>query len=215
VRRCCSAAAQGGPRTGGSEAARRGGLAWAAVEGKPWCGQVSVLVEAEQRLWHGELEGEAAKRRWRPGITSSEEPRCRQTRRTSFTHAEVGARATRRGFDAQRKTGGGGRPALMASQQEGRTAELQDLEVWAELNWRVRGCERKCFARGRLGLIPQACAHAGQQATREQVEGQGCGSRTGIARKRCNQARRSCRRLRGCAGRVSAAHVREQRRLSS
>jgi hypothetical protein len=31
-----------------------------------------------------------------------------------------------RGFDPQRKTGGGGRPALMASQQVERTAELQD-----------------------------------------------------------------------------------------
>jgi hypothetical protein len=29
-------------------------------------------------------------------------------------------------------------------------------------------------------------------------------------RRRCNQARRSCRRLRGCADRVSAAHAREQ-----
>jgi hypothetical protein len=94
-------------------------------------------------------------------------------------------------------------------------AELQDPEVWAELNWRVRGCERKCFASGGLGSIPQACARARQQATREQVEGQGCGSRTGTACKRCDQVQRSCRRLRGCADRVSAAHVREQRRLSS
>jgi hypothetical protein len=53
-------------------------------------------------------------------VTSSEEPRCSQARRAPFIHAEVGARATRRGFDAQCKTGGGGRPALMASQQEER-----------------------------------------------------------------------------------------------
>jgi hypothetical protein len=66
----------------------------------------------------------------------------------------VRAEATRRGFDAQRKTGGGGRPVLMASQQMKRTAELQDLEVRAELNRRVHECERKCFASGRLGSIP-------------------------------------------------------------
>jgi hypothetical protein len=35
-----------------------------------------------------------------------------------------------------------------------------------------------------------------------------------IVRRRCNQARRSCRKLRECAGRVSAAHAREQWRLS-
>jgi hypothetical protein len=55
----------------------------------------------------------------------------------------------------------------MVSQQEERTAELQDSEVWAELNWRVLGCEWKCFASGRISSIPQACARAGQQATRE------------------------------------------------
>jgi hypothetical protein len=74
----------------------------------------------------------------------------------------VEAETARRGFDAQRKTGSGGRPALMASQQVERAAELQDLEVWAELNWRVRGCERECSTGSRLGSIPQACAHAGQ-----------------------------------------------------
>jgi hypothetical protein len=41
----------------------------------------------------------------------------------------VRAEATRREFDAQRKTGGGGRPVLMASQQMERVAELQDPEV--------------------------------------------------------------------------------------
>jgi hypothetical protein len=62
-------------------------------------------------------------------MTSSEKPRCNQARRAPFIHAEVGAGATRRGFDAQRKTGSGGRPALMASQQVERAAELQDPEV--------------------------------------------------------------------------------------
>jgi hypothetical protein len=107
-------------------------------------------------------EGEAAKQRWRPGAMSSEESRRSQARRAPFTHAEVEAGATRRGFDAQRMTGGGGRPALMVSQQEERPAELQDPEVRAELNWRVRGCERECSTGGRLGSIPQACARARQ-----------------------------------------------------
>jgi hypothetical protein len=112
------------------------------------------------------------KRRRRPDATSSKEPQCSQARRAPFIHTEVRAGATRRGFDAQRKTGGGGSPALMASQQVERTAELQHPEVRAELNRRVRECERKHFASGRLGSIPQASACAGQQATREQVEGQ-------------------------------------------
>jgi hypothetical protein len=126
----------------------------------------------------------------------------------------VRAGATWRGFDAQRKTGGVGRSTRIVSQQMERAAKLQDLEVRAERNRRVRGCERECSAGGRLGLIPQACAHARQQATREQVESQWCESRTGTTRRRCDRARRSCRRLRGCADRVSAAHAREQWRLS-
>jgi hypothetical protein len=59
----------------------------------------------------------------------------------------------------------------MASQQVERAAELQDPEVWAELDRHVCGCERECSAGGRLGSIPQASARARQQATREQVEG--------------------------------------------
>jgi hypothetical protein len=102
----------------------------------------------------------------------------------------------------------------MASQQVERATELQDPEVRAELNRRVRECERKCFAGDRLGSIPQASARAGQQATREQVESQWCESRTGTARRRCSQARQSCRRLRGCANRVFAAHACEQWRFS-
>jgi hypothetical protein len=126
----------------------------------------------------------------------------------------VKAEVTRRGFDAQCKTSGGGRPVLMASQQMERMVELQDQEVRAELNRRVRECERKCFASGRLNSIPQASARARQQATREQVENQWCKSRTGTTRRRCNRARRFCRRLRRCAGRVSAAHAREQRKFN-
>jgi hypothetical protein len=75
-------------------------------------------------------------------------------------------------------TGGGGRPVLMASQQMERAAELQDPEVRAESNRRVREGERKCFASSRLGSIPQARAYARQQTTREKVEGQWCESRT-------------------------------------
>jgi hypothetical protein len=92
----------------------------------------------------------------------------------------------------------------MASQQVERAAELQDPEIRAELDRRVRGCEREYSTGGRLGSIPQACARARQW----------CGSSTGTARRRCDQARRSCRRLRGRADRVSAAHAYEQWRLS-
>jgi hypothetical protein len=78
----------------------------------------------------------------------------------------VRAEATRRGLDAQRKTGSGGRSTLMASQQVKRVTELQDPEVRAELNRRVRECERKCFTSGRLGSFPQARAYARQRTTR-------------------------------------------------
>jgi hypothetical protein len=127
--------------------------------------------------------------------------RCSQARRAPFIHAEVEAGVTQRGFDAQRKTGGGGRPVLMASQQMERAAELLNPEVRAELNRRVRECKRKCFASGRLGLFPQARAYARQQITRKQAGGRWCRSRAGAAHRRCDQVRRSCRRLRGYAGR--------------
>jgi hypothetical protein len=39
-------------------------------------------------------------------------------------HEAVGAGVMRHGFDAQHKTGGGGRPALMVAQQVERAAEL-------------------------------------------------------------------------------------------
>jgi hypothetical protein len=86
------------------------------------------------------------------------------TRRAPFICAEVEAGATYRGFDAQRKTGGGGRPALMASQQVKKAAELQDPEVRAELNRRVRECKRKYFASVRLDSIQQARAYTRQKA---------------------------------------------------
>jgi hypothetical protein len=44
------------------------------------CEQTSILAEAEKRLWRGKSEGEAAERRRRLGMTSSEEPRSSQTR---------------------------------------------------------------------------------------------------------------------------------------
>jgi hypothetical protein len=123
---------------------------------------------------------------WRAGRRGGDRMRRARrshARRAPFIHTEVEAGATQRRFDAQRKTGGGGRPALMASQQMERAAELQNPEVRAELNRRVRECEGKCFATGQLGSIPQACARARQQATREQVEGQWCESRTGTAQE--------------------------------
>jgi hypothetical protein len=81
----------------------------------------------------------------------------------------------------QHKTGGGGRSTLMASQQMERVAGLQNPEVRAELNRRVRECERKCFASGRLGSFPQPRAYAKQQTTRKQVGGRWCGSKIGAA----------------------------------
>jgi hypothetical protein len=107
--------------------------------------------------------------------------------------------------------GGGG--AVMA-RRAGRKGGEAKAEVRAELDWRVRGCERECSAGGRLSSIQQARACARQQATREQVMGQWCESRTGTVCRRCDRARRSCRRLRGCADRVSTAHAREQWRFS-
>jgi hypothetical protein len=43
--------------------------------------------------------------------------RCSQAWRAPFIHAEVEAGATQHGFDAQRKTGGGGRPALYSTRR--------------------------------------------------------------------------------------------------
>jgi hypothetical protein len=156
------------------------------------------------------------------------EPRCSQARRAPFAHAEVGAGAMRRGFDAQRMTGGGGRPVLMASQQMERAAELQDPEVRAELNRRIRECERKCFASGWLGSFPQARAYAKQQTTRKQVGGRWCESRTGAAALR--MAAQVCRQCTHQSSQVEegfflceqkcsvshalASHVRGQRKFN-
>jgi hypothetical protein len=62
------------------------------------------------------------------------EARTREQRSSSMRRSR---RKQQRRFDAQRMTGGGGRPALIASQQVGRTMELQNPEVRAELNRRV------------------------------------------------------------------------------
>jgi hypothetical protein len=112
---------------------------------------------------------------------------ARRTRKGQLRSGKaIRARVTRCGFDAQRKTGSGGRLVLMASQQMERTAELQNLEVRAELNRHVRECERKCFASGRLGSIQQARGCARQQATREQDKSQGCVSRGSSTREQEN-----------------------------
>jgi hypothetical protein len=60
----------------------------------------------------------------------------------------------------------------------------------------------------------QARAYARQPTTRMLAGGRWCGSRAEAAHQKCNQAWQSYRKLRGCAGRVSVAHVRKQRRLS-
>jgi hypothetical protein len=103
------------------------------------------------------------RRQW-SGVTSLEEMRCSQARRAPFIYTEVKAGATRHGFDVQRKTGGGGRSNRRASQQVEGTAKLQDPEDRAELNRRVRECERKYYVSGRLGSIQQARVCTRQQA---------------------------------------------------
>jgi hypothetical protein len=129
------------------------------------------------RLWQSEPEGEATKRRRR--LERGELGRSSYAAARRSGQEQRGVR-----FDVQCKTGGGGRPVLMASQQMERAAELQNPEVRAELNWHVRECERKCFANGRLGSFPQARAYAKQRTTRKQVGGRWCGSRTGAAAMR-------------------------------
>jgi pentatricopeptide repeat protein len=116
----------------------------------------SLAREMHEERRAGRRGGDRMRRAWRS-----------HARRAPFIHTEVEAGATQRRFDAQRKTGGGGRPALMASQQMERAVELQNPEVRAELNRHVHECERRCFASCWLGSIPQACAHARQQATRK------------------------------------------------
>jgi hypothetical protein len=59
-----------------------------------------------------------------------------------------------------------------------------------------------------------ARAYARQPTTRMQAGGRWYRSRAEAAHRRCNLARRSCKRLRGCAGHASAAHIREQRKFN-
>jgi hypothetical protein len=78
----------------------------------------------------GKPEGEAAKQRRRSGGGDRmQRARRSHARRAPFIHAEVEVGVMQHGFDTQRKTGGSGRPVLMASQQMERAAELQDPEV--------------------------------------------------------------------------------------
>jgi hypothetical protein len=151
----------GQTRTEGNEVAHGGNLARTAAEG-------TALMQAD----HGPRGGRGGKY----GAVNAEGEATQR-------HEAVGAGVTRRGFDTQRKTGGSGRSTLMTSQQVEWTAKLQDPEVRAELNRRVRECERMYFASGRLGSIPQASAHAKQQTTRKRVKGQWCESRTGTAQE--------------------------------
>jgi hypothetical protein len=99
---------------------------------------------------------------------------ARRTRKEQLRSGKaVRAEATRSGLDAQRKTGGGGRSTLMASQQVKKATELQNPEVRAESNRRVRECEWKCFASGRLGSIPQACAVQGNRPRASKLRASG------------------------------------------
>jgi hypothetical protein len=89
---------------------------------------------------HSPREGEGMSMAWRIGkrsrgakaVVGRDElggARRSQVRRAPFIRAEVEAEVTRRGFDAQRMTGSGGRPVLRASRRMERMAELQDPEV--------------------------------------------------------------------------------------
>jgi hypothetical protein len=145
---------------------------------------------------------------------------------TQYKAVRIGV--TQRGFDAQRKIGSGGKPTLMASQQLERTAKLQDPEVRAELNRRVRGCERECSIGGRLGSFLQVRACAKQRTTRKQVGSRWCGSRTGVAALRmvaqvCRQCTHQSSQVKegfflceqGCSvGHALASHVRGQRKFT-
>jgi hypothetical protein len=76
-----------------------------------WCEQTTALAETER----ASMARQARKEQLRSGKA-------------------IRAEATWHGFDTQRKNGGGGRPALMASQQVERAAELQDPEVRTDLD---------------------------------------------------------------------------------
>jgi hypothetical protein len=85
-------------------------------------------------------------------------------------------------------------------------AKLEDLEVWVELDWRIRGCERERSTGGWLGSIPQASAHAKQQATRELVKSQGCVSRGSSTREQENPKVRGEVGLANQSGSIVSSH---------
>jgi hypothetical protein len=126
----CSAAAAG------RFAREQWGRAWGtseAVEEKATEGTALMQTDHGPRGGGGAVMMRRAGRRGgeakaATGCDELEGARCSQARRTPFIHAEVEAGATQRGFDAQRKTGGGGRPALMASQQEERAVAAHARE---------------------------------------------------------------------------------------
>jgi hypothetical protein len=78
-----------------------------------------------------------------------------------------------------------------------------------------RGSDARRRTDGQLGSFPQAHAYARQPTTCMLAGGRWCGSGAEAAHRRCDHARWSYRKLRGCAGHALAAHVREQRRLNS
>jgi hypothetical protein len=132
---------------------------------------------------------------------------ARQARKEQLRSSKaVRAEATWRGFDAQRKTGGGGRPALMESQQvEGRRScrTRRSGRTWTGVSAGANG-----------SVLPAT----GSARSRRHVRVQGNRPRASRLRAsgvKAERERRSCRRLRRCANRVSAAHAREQWRPSS
>jgi hypothetical protein len=175
-------------------------------------GKETAASQGHHHKWSTHDEGQRIGREDASSLARGMHEGRRVRRRGGESKATVIARRARK-EQRQGQTGSGGRSNRMASQLVERKAKLHDLEVRVKLNRRVRECERKCFTSGRLGSFPQACALR-QPITREQIGGRWCGSRAEAAHRRCSQARRSCRRLRGCADRVSAAHTREQWRLS-
>jgi hypothetical protein len=119
---------------------------------------VAALEQARgSRYRRARASGAAACKLGEPGAQLSAVI-ARRIRKEQLRSGKAVREATRCGLDAQSKTGGGGRPALMASQQVagGKAAELQDPEVRAELNRHVRECERECSTGAWLGSIPQA-----------------------------------------------------------
>jgi hypothetical protein len=88
-----------------------------------WCGRASVLAEAEGRLRRGEPGRRSCKAKAATGRDELGGATVQPGTASSLYSCGGRAGATRRGFDAQRKTGGGGRPALMASQQVESMAE--------------------------------------------------------------------------------------------